>query len=543
MTIEIAKGKSSMADKQLIINTTSLETRIALLERDRVAELFIERQSERGIVGNVYLGVVMRVLPGMQSAFINIGADRTAFLYGGDVIDPEALRETHVSEDITTDPGEPHSAPTKKLASPSVALDLTTEDLKDRNLKSRRPIEKLIKEGQEILVQVAKEPLGSKGARVTTFISIPGRYLVLMPDFTHIGISRRIEDPAERLRLSNLVKEFKPDNVGVIVRTAALGVSDLILQKDLKYLLKVWRLVDAKRKRSSPPSLIYRDLSLILKTTRDLYSEDIDRIVIDDSQTCEELRRFLMATIPGAHKKLYLYDEKTPIFDVYGIEMDIGRALSSRIELPSGGYLIIDQTEALTSFDVNTGKFVGHASARDTILKTNLESVQKIVAQLRTRNIGGIIVIDFIDMEKIEDREKVFNALQEELKADKARTNVLKISELGLVQMTRKRTSESLERTLMEPCPYCEGRGRIRSTATESYDLLREIRRHTIQTGDRKITVRVRDDIKSYLEHEAFSLFQDLINEFNITIEFKLSSLTKRLLDEAPYEVISPFSP
>ncbi len=533
-----------MADKQLIINTNSMETRIALLERDRVAELFIERQSETGIVGNVYLGVVMRVLPGMQSAFVNIGTERTAFLYGGDVIDPEALRETRPYQENpehspTASPGAPGESPTPMLPSPTVPLDLTTEDLRDRNLKSRRPIEKLIKEGQEILVQVAKEPLGSKGARVTTFISIPGRYLVLMPDFTHIGISRRIEDPMERQRLSDLVKEFKPDNVGVIVRTAALGLSDAILQKDLKYLLKVWRMVDAKRKRSTAPALIYRDLNLILKTTRDLYAEDIDRIIIDDPQAWEELRRFLVATIPGAHKKLYLYDEKTPIFDVYGIEMDIGRALSSRIELPSGGYLIIDQTEALTSFDINTGKFVGQASARDTILKTNLEAVKKIVSQLRTRNIGGIIVIDFIDMEKTEDRERVFNTLQEELKADKARTNVLRISELGLVQMTRKRTSESLERTLMEACPYCEGRGHIRSPVTETFDLLREIRRHTIQTGDRKMTIRIRDDIKHFLAHDAQELFQNLINEFGLEIEFKLSSLTKKMLDEAPYEVLS----
>jgi ribonuclease G len=520
-----------MSDKQLIISTNSLETRIALLEKERVAELFIERQSERGMVGNVYLGNVMRVLPGMQSAFINIGADRTAFLYGGDVIDPEVLKEARQLSDSDNSNTE--------FAVHDNAIDLTTEDLRDRNLKSRRPIEKLIREGQEILVQVAKEPLGSKGARVTTFISIPGRYLVLMPDFTHIGISRRIEDPVERQRLTDLVKQFKPDNVGVIVRTAALGLSDLVLQKDLKFLLKVWKLVDAKRKRSSAPSLIYRDLSLILKTTRDLYSEDIDRIVIDNAEACEELRRFLMATIPGAHKKLYLYEEKTPIFDVYGIEMDIGKALSSRIELPSGGYLIIDQTEALTSFDVNTGKFVGLASARDTILRTNLEAVKKIVSQLRTRNIGGIIVIDFIDMEKPEDREKVFNTLQEELKADKARTNVLRISELGLVQMTRKRTSESLERTLMEPCPYCEGRGRIRSTATEAFDLLREIKRHTIQTGDKKIVVRVRDDIKAYIDHEAYPLFQDLVQEFNIKIEFELSELTRKQLDETPYEVIS----
>ena len=507
-----------MADKQLIVNTNALETRIALLEKDRVAELFIERHGERGIVGNIYLGTVMRVLPGMQAAFVNIGAERTAFLYGGDVLDPDVLKEQKAEQD---------------------GSDLTPEDLREKGFKSRKPIEKLLKEGQDIVVQVAKEPLGTKGARVTTFLSLPGRHLVLMPDFTHIGISRRIEDTSERERLTDLVGQIKEDNMGVIVRTAASQQPESHLQKDLKYLQKVWKALEAKRKRSSAPALLYQDLDLILKTTRDLYSEDIEKIVVDDVEAYEHLKRFLTATIPGAHKKLHLYTEKTPIFDLYGVEMDIGRALSTRIELPSGGYLIIDQTEALTSFDVNTGKYVGQASAHDTILKTNLEAVKKIVSQLRIRNIGGIIVIDFIDMERLEDRERVFNLLQEELKSDKARTNVLRISELGLVQMTRKRTSESLERTLMEPCPYCEGRGHIRSIETEAFDLLREIRRHTLQTGEKDITVVVRDDIRSFVEKHAKLLFTSLTSEFSLNIEWVESPLQKSLLEEAPYEVVS----
>lgn len=505
-------------DKQLIINANASETRIALLEKDRVAELFIERRRERGIVGNIYLGTVMRVLPGMQAAFVNIGAERTAFLYGGDVLDPDALRETKLDQGLE---------------------EMTPEEIKERNYRERKPIEKLIREGQQIVVQVAKEPLGTKGARVTMFLSLPGRYLVMMPDFTHIGVSRRIDDALERQRLTDIVKQIKPDNVGVIVRTAASSVDAGHLQKDLKYLLKVWRNVDAKRKRSSPPALIYQDLPLVLKTTRDVYAEDIEKIVIDDPDAHEELRRFLTATIPGATKKLFLYEERTPIFDVYGVEMDIGRALSSRIELPSGGYLIIDQTEALTSFDINTGRYVGQASAQETILKTNLEAVKKIVSQLRIRNIGGIIVIDFIDMEKLEDRERVYNTLQDELKNDKARTNVLRISELGLVQMTRKRTSESLERQLMEPCPHCDGRGRVRSTPTEAYDLLREIRRHALQTGQKQITVKVREDIQSWIEHDESQLFQSLLQELGLKIEFKPTELTIHALGEAPYEVLS----
>jgi len=507
-------------DKQLIINTNPAETRIALLEKERLAELFIERRRERGLVGNIYLGTVMRVLPGMQAAFINIGVDRTAFLYGGDVLDPDTLRE-------------------QKLESSSSLEDLSPEELKERNYKQRKPIEKLIREGQQIVVQVAKEPLGTKGARVTMFLSLPGRYLVIMPDFTHIGISRRIEGAQQRQDLINLVKEIKPDTIGVIVRTAAAQVDPVLLQKDLKFLLKIWRLVEATRRRAASPAILYRDLDLILKTTRDLYAEDIQKIVIDDAIAFEELKRFLTATIPGAAKKLELYADTTPVFDLYGVEMDIGKALSSRIELPSGGHLFIDQTEALTSFDVNTGKYVGQASAQDTILKTNLEAVSKVVAQLRLRNIGGIIVIDLIDMERPEDRERVYNALQEELKVDKARTNVLRISELGLVQMTRKRTSESLERQLMEPCHYCEGRGHIRSTETEAYDLLREIRRHTLQTGLTSITVKVRDDIRRWIETEERELFQSLVREFQLKIEFKPTELTIRALKQAPYEVVS----
>lgn len=505
-------------DKQLIINHNDTETRIALLEKERVAELFIERRRDAGMVGNIYLGVVMRVLPGMQAAFVNIGAERTAFLYGGDVLDPDTLREQAQQAGDTA--------------------DLSPEELKERSSRQRKPIERLLKEGQHVVVQVAKEPLGTKGARVTMYLSLPGRYLVLMPDFNHIGVSRRIDDPVERQRLIDLVKAIKPEGVGVIVRTAALAIADVHLQKDLKYLGKVWRVVDAKRRRSSPPALIYQDLNLILKTTRDVYSEDIDKIVVDDLEAHEELKRFLVATIPGASKKLMHYEDQTPIFDVYGIEMDIGRALSSRIELPSGGYLIVDQTEALTSFDVNTGKFVGQVSAHETILKTNLEAVKKVVTQLRIRNIGGIIVIDLIDMERLEDREKVYNLLQEELKNDKARTNVLRISELGLVQMTRKRTSESLERQLMEPCPFCDGRGRIRSVATDTYDLLREIRRHTLQTGQKSIVVKVRDDIKDWLLTAEKSLFDKLVAEFGLNIQFKAAELKRSVLNDDPYEVI-----
>lgn len=507
-----------MLDKQLIINTNVAETRIALLERERVAELFIERRRERATVGNIYKGIVSRVLPGMQSAFINVGADRSAFLYGGDVVTEEIKKkENERSEDD----------------------DLAPEDFEKRLKAIQAPIEKVLREGDTVLVQVAKEPLGTKGARVTMYLSLPGRYLVIMPGFSHIGISRRIEDPAERQRLKDIVRDMRPEGVGVIVRTAAAGAEPTQIQKDLKYLLKTWEGIAKKADASSAPATLSQDLGLIQKCTRDLYSEDISKIVIDDDNAFEELRKFLSATIPGAARKLEHYSGKTPIFDVYGIEMDISRALGSKIELPSGGYLIIDQTEALTSFDVNTGKFVGQLSARDTILRTNLEAVRKIVAQLRIRNIGGLIVLDLIDMEHQEDRDQVFAALQEELKTDKARTNVLRISELGLVQMTRKRTAESLERQLMEPCPYCDGRGRIRSTMTESYDLMREIIRRSLQTGSREIKVKVREDIRDWILEEESDLFEKIIKENDLKVEFIPQDITLHALHETAFEVVS----
>ena len=507
----VAKGQT--ISKQLIINTNPVETRIALLHEGRLEELFIEREHGRSRVGNIYRGIVTRVLPGMQAAFVNAGLERTAFLYGGDVLDPELVKLNREA---------PLSGP---------------DDEDQTRLVNRTPIEKLLKEGEEVVIQVAKEALGSKGARVTMFLSLPGRYLVLMPNFNHIGISRRIEDEEERHRLYDLVRQIKPDGVGVIVRTAAEGVDSGHLQKDLKYLSKVWRTVDGKSRHGSPPQLIYQDLSIIFKTTRDLYNDEIGKIVIDDSQAGEELKRFLKATIPGAAEKVESYSAPKPIFDEFDIELEISKALGMKIELPSGGYLVIDQTEALTSFDVNTGKFVGTLSAQETITKTNMEAVAKIVEQLRVRNIGGIIVIDFIDMERLEDREKVYDSLQEELKKDKARTNVLKISELGLVQMTRKRTNESLEHQLMDQCPFCDGRGKVRSVATEAYDLIREMIRSSIQKGSTALKVKVREDIREWILNREAELFESVVDKYGLKVEFEPVQLDLADLREPSFEV------
>lgn len=494
-----------MHEKQLIINVNPTETRLALLEQGDMSEIFIERCNEQGLVGNIYKGIVTRVLPGMNSAFVDIGLDKSAFLFGGDVLDAQKSESSLSLEDH------------KKI--------------------EKRPIEVLVKDGQEIVVQISKEPLGTKGPRVTTYLTIPGRYLVLMPNFSHIGISRRIEDEAERQRLKDIVEDLIPGESGLIVRTAAVGIEENLLRRDIEDLLQSWKRLEKAISASKPPSFLYKDIDIIHKVTRDLYSNDIREIVVDDQDSYIQLGNFLQECIPEAREKLVYYQEKTPIFDVYGIEIDIGRALNNRVELPSGGYLIIEQTEALTSFDVNTGKFVGKVNAQQTILSTNIEAAKKIVEQLRIRNIGGIIILDFIDMESLVDREQVYNILLESLRCDRARTNVLKISDLGLVQMTRKRTSESLERRLLETCPHCEGRGYVKSTETEANELMREIMRFHALTGSHKFKVKVRKEIEKWIEEKSRKFFETMASEHGIDITIENAQLNRKLLREASFEV------
>ncbi len=505
-----------MTNRQLIINAGIAETRVALMEDDALAEIHIERTRERGIVGNIYLGKVKRVLPGMQAAFVEVGLERSTFLYGGDVLDPDFVTRLAAAKDLSD-----------------------VDSLQESQARvSRLPIEKCLKEGEDVLVQVAKEPLGTKGARVTMFVSLPGRYLVLVPNFTHIGVSRRIEAEDERERLKDILQKIKPKNIGVIVRTAAGGVEETMLQRELKYLCKLWQEISSRQKRSSSPARLYEEPELFLKVTRDLYADDISDVVVDNEEVHEKLRNFLAANIPAAGKKLHLHTGPNPLFDEYGIEVDIARALGRKVWLPSGGYLVIDQTEALTSFDVNTGKFVGKVSAQETILQTNREAVAEIVSQLRLRNIGGIIVLDFIDMDRVDDREEISNSLLEALKHDKARTNVLAISELGLVQMTRKRTSESLEQLLMEACPFCDGRGRVYSVATEAYNLIRDIERFYVRTGQKNIKVKIRKDIRDWLRENETELVDHIAQKHGIELEFADANLRLGDLHEPPYEVL-----
>ncbi len=470
---------------EILINVNSGETRVALLENGVLVELYIERNSEQGITGNIYKGRVVRVLPGMQAAFVDIGLEKAAFLYVSDVHqdfeDLELLMRAR-EEDGDGYPMEEEELP---------------------NLDTPFQIEDLLHEGQEILVQVSKEPLGSKGARITSHISLPGRHLVLMPMVEQIGVSRRIENEAERRRLRDSVQNIKPPGLGLIVRTASEGKGEAELRQDLDFLLKMWTNIQ-KRKATSPvPSLIHKDLDITLRAIRDLFTQDVERAIIDSEEEYRKILEFCDTFMPQLKSAVELYDKEEPLFDYFGIEMEISRALGRKVWLKSGGYIVIDTTEALTVIDVNTGRYVGKRNLEDTILKTNLEAVKEIAYQLRLRNIGGIIIIDFIDMEKESSREKVFQALREALKKDKSKTNILKISELGLVEMTRKRTRESLGRILSERCFYCDGRGYLKARATICQEILRDIQRDIRDLPGNTILVNVHPQVANYIYDEA----------------------------------------
>ncbi|BCA80978.1 Rne/Rng family ribonuclease [Desulfuromonas sp. AOP6] len=479
--------------KELVINTTSHETRVALLESGHIAELYIERSRERGIVGNIYQGKVIRVLPGMQAAFVDIGLEKAAFLYVADVLDEMEAVEQFVEG-------------ASQHAKPSEGGDDDRPPLP--------PIEDLLQEGQTILAQVAKEPIGTKGARITSHISLPGRHLVYMPTVDHIGISRRIENEEEKDRLRLIIESIRPQGTGFIVRTAAEGKSEEDLRADVEFLVGLWKDIAKRKENKKAPCLIHSDLDVTSKVLRDILTEDVRRIVVDSQEEHDKIVRFLQTFMPKLSVDIELYDQDEPIFDAFGLEVEIARALGRKVWLKSGGYIIIEQTEALNAIDVNTGRFVGKHNLEDTILKTNLEAVKEIAFQLRLRNIGGLIIIDFIDMEKELHREKVHSALEEALKNDKSKTNILKISELGLVEMTRKRVRESIGRTLCEPCPYCEGKGYVKSRTTLAYEVFREIRREIRDLPGYRLTLQVHPDIAALLYDEERHGIEELEKQF-----------------------------
>ncbi|MFH2125674.1 MAG: Rne/Rng family ribonuclease, partial [Pseudomonadota bacterium] len=419
----------------LLINARSYETRVALVDNRQCLEVYVERHREGSMAGNIYLGRVARVLPGMQAAFVDIGLAKAAFLYVGDVADEPALDDLLPQE--------------------------ATGDAAQRQGLQR--IEELLREGQEVMVQVAKEPLGNKGARLTTHITLPGRNLVFMPTIDHVGISRRIEDEEERARLRNLLEEMRPPGKGFIARTVSEGFGPDKLEAEIEFLCSLWDSINQRRQRAGTPEILHQDLSVSLRAVRDLFTRDVDRLVIDCPAEYQEVVDFVSEFMPRLMDSVELYTDKEPIFDAYGVEAELNRALERKIWLKSGGYVVIEKTEALTSIDVNTGRYVGGYNLEETILKTNLEAVKEIAYQIRLRDVGGLIVIDFIDMEREGNRSRVVEALKEALAVDRSKTNVLGMSALGLVEMTRKRIRESLAETLKEPCYYCRGRGLIKN--------------------------------------------------------------------------------
>jgi ribonuclease G len=505
--------------REIIINAAALEVRVALLEDDQLTEFYLERNTRAGLVGNIYKGKVTRVLPGMQAAFVDIGLEKAGFLHVSDFhngADAFGTMAEVAGEDVELEPvSEEHESDGGEAAPDEIetAADPTTEGngAAPRGRRRRRghrsnakrvnlPIEQQLRRNQEIVVQIAKEPMGTKGARLTSSISIPGRHLVYTPTNPHLGISRRIESAEERNRLRTAVNELRPQQGGFIVRTACEGVSKREIQRDIAFLTKLWSSIMKKAETSGPATVLYSDLDLAQRAVRDLFSSDVDKLWCDDPATFDRIVGFVQNYMPRLRSRLARYAETEPIFDHFNLEEQIERALDRKVWLKSGGYLIFDQAEALTAIDVNTGRFVGKKSQHETVLKTNLEAVDEVVRQLRLRNIGGIIIVDFIDMAREADRKRVSDALGQLLKRDKARTSALKISELGLVQMTRKRTRESLEELLTTSCAHCQGRGLVKSTPTLAAEVLRALYREAARRGhDEMLLVRVNPDIAHYL--------------------------------------------
>jgi ribonuclease G len=639
----------------LVINAAGAETRVALVESGTIHEFYLERKREKGIVGNIYKGRVVRVLPGMQAAFVDIGLEKAAFLYVGDVYgDPDFSEEFELTEgehalvqEVPSEqeaeeqelrarsegerppapaavapegaapesavpgadgpPGTPDAAPAASGPPPdpfaplaaAVSAAAATEapapelapaepalpgppafppgeaaapgasptpeppssgqiaappgeaareareprdrgrreerrngrdrdqrrngNRRDEERKPKEPksIQDLLKEGQEVIVQVAKDPIGTKGARITSHVSLPGRHLVFMPTVDHIGISRRIEKEGERRRLREIVDRMRPEGTGFIVRTVAESVEAQKLEADIRFLIQVWNEIIRTKDKVSAPALLHPDLDLILRATRDLFTADVQKLVIDDREEHERILRFVREQAPHLESQIELYRGEEPIFDAYGIEQELKRASQRKVWLKSGGYIILDQAEALTAVDVNSGRYVGKKNLEETITKINVEAAREIVYQLRLRNIGGIIIIDFIDMDKPQNRDKVFKALQDALGRDKAKTNVLKISELGLVEMTRKRVRESVTRMMNEPCGYCDGKGHIKSKTTVAYEIFRDIRRESAHFPEPVLVVNCHPEVARVLQGTERDELRYLMDRFNKTIQVK----------------------
>ncbi len=477
--------------EEILINVTPQETRVAVVENGVLQEVYIERARKRGLVGNIYKGRIVRVLPGMQAAFVDMGLERAAFLHASDI----------------------YAAPVAELMA--------------EERRETPPITALVTDGQEVLVQVIKDPLGTKGARLTTHITIPARFLVYMPYTNHVGVSQKIENEPERVRLKNVIENVLRESGvsgGCIVRTAAEGVDEAALRADVQFLGRVWDSIREKAVSAPVCTAVHDDLALAMRAIRDLVGTGVEKIRIDSKEAHRKVTKFVTKFIPEILPGIELYQGPRPIFDLYGVEDEIQKALQPKVQLKSGGYLIIDQTEAMTTIDVNTGAFVGHRNLEETIFKTNLEATQAIARQVRLRNLGGIIIVDFIDMIDEEHKRQVLRALEKSLEKDHAKTQISEVSSLGLVQMTRKRTRESLEHVLCQACPTCNGRGKVKSPETVCYEIFREILRESRQFDAQSFLVLASQPVVDLMLDEESASIGELEAFIGKPIKFQVES-------------------
>jgi len=477
--------------QEILINVTPRETRVAVVENGMLQEVFVERERKRGLVGNIYKGRVSRVLPGMEAAFVDVGLERAAFLHVSDI--------------------------------------QTTPTLEETDLLQNRPqqISDLLRPGQELLVQVVKDAIGTKGARLTTHITIPSRYLVLLSNSESTGVSIKIDDETERARLREVVNTFRAEfGGGYIVRTAAEGTESWALRADMQFLQRLWESIREKARGCRCGEVVYEDLPLVLRILRDFVGDEVERVRIDSRESADRIKRFAEQFVPEMLPRIEHYPGERPVFDLYGVEDEIQKCLERKVQLKSGGYLIIDQTEAMTTIDVNTGAYVGHRNLEETIFKTNLEASQAIARQLRLRNLGGIIIIDFIDMNSEEHRQQILRALERHLEKDRAKNNICEVSSLGLVEMTRKRTRESLEHTLCEHCPTCAGRGTVKSAETVTYEIFREIIREARQyEAARQFLVLASQDVVDLMLDEESDSVAELETFIGVPIRLQAEVL------------------
>ncbi len=471
---------------ELIINITFNETRIAFLENSVLIEFFTEQKNDHSMVGSIHKGKVARIVPGMDAAFIDIGLEKAAFLYVGDIVLDRMMYEEFDNTELRVEKGE--------------------------------RIEGVLEDGQEIIVQVSRESIGQKGTRVTSKITLPGRLLVLMPGTDHLGVSRRIEQEEERKRLATLMKEICPEGYGLIARTASEGKSREELAADLSFLIRVWENIQEKAKGMRAPAVLHQELGIIFRAIRDLHSQNLRKIIVDDELVYERIVHFIQEYFPDDGCEVVYFNEKDPIFEVYGIEVEVSKLLQKKIWLKSGGYIVLDYTEALTVIDVNTGRYLGKKDLEDTILRTNLEAVKEIAYQIRLRNIGGIIIVDFIDMERKESRENVFQVLVETLKKDRIKTFAYPISEIGVVQITRKRTRHNIANLLSETCPHCEGAGYVKSRYTICYEVLRELISSCRKGEGKTFNIYLSPTVAKLLYEEEKSSLEHIESKYNTKV-------------------------